>query len=64
MTIKDRMQLINLATKGLDGAVKTHLTEKIKGYSWIPKQCTRTAIKRRIMQLRIDLHELEREIDQ
>lgn len=28
MTIKDRMQLINLATKGLDGAVKTHLTEK------------------------------------
>lgn len=63
MTVNDRMYLIDLATKDLKEAVYTYLSESKKGYDLVPKSCTQTAIKRRITQLRIDLKELEKEID-
>lgn len=63
MTISELTTLITLATKDLKEAVCTYQSERKKGYSYIPKSCTKTAIKRRITQIRTDLLELEQELD-
>lgn len=64
MTVNDRLQLIDLAAKDLKEAVRTYLIKSREGYQDVPKSCLPTAIKRRITQLRIDLKELEKEIDE
>lgn len=63
MTTNEYMQLINLATKDLKEAVNTYLSESKKGRDMVPKSCTKSAIKRRITQLRADLLVLEEELN-
>lgn len=64
MTTNELMHLIDLATKDLKEAVYTYQSESKKGYDFVPKSCTKTAIKRRIMQLRTDLLDLEKELNE
>lgn len=63
MTTNDWMTLIDLAFKDLKESVYTYLSESEKGYCYVPKSCTKTAIKRRITQLRADLLELEERVN-
>ncbi len=64
MTTNEYMQLINLASKDLKEAVYTYLSESKKGRYMVPKNCTKAAIKRRITQLRADLLELAKELNE
>lgn len=63
MTTSELMTLINLATKDLKEVVCTYHFHKDEG-QYLPKCCTKNAIKRRIVQLRADLLELAKELDE
>lgn len=64
MTVNEMMQLVNLAAKDLKEAVNTYLSESQKGRYCVPRHCTKAAINRRITQLRTDLLELEKELNE
>lgn len=63
MTTNELMTLINFASKDLKEAVYTYRFHTDEGQA-PPQNCTKTAIKRRITQLRADLLELAKELDE